>query len=39
MRNILLIVRHEIVTMVGKPSFWLTTFLLPLIIIDRKSVV
>jgi len=32
MRNILLIIRHEIVTMVGKPSFWLTTFLLPLII-------
>jgi len=32
MRNILLIIRQEIATTIGKPSFWLTTFLLPLII-------
>lgn len=33
MRNILLVIKQEIVTTLGKPSFWLTTFLLPLIII------
>ncbi len=32
MRNILLVIRQEIVTTLGKPSFWLTTFLLPLVI-------
>ena len=32
MRNIWLVIRHEIVTTLGKPSFWLTTFLLPLVI-------
>lgn len=32
MRNILLVIRQEIVTTLGKPSFWVTTFLLPLLI-------
>jgi len=29
MRNILLVIKHEIRNTIGKPSFWLTTFLLP----------
>jgi len=33
MRNILLVIKHEIVTMLGKPSFWLMTFLFPAAII------
>lgn len=32
MRNILLVIKQEIRTTLGKPSFWLTTFLLPLVI-------
>lgn len=33
MRNVFLVIKHEIVTMLNKPSFWLTTFLLPAAII------
>ncbi|MCA9935351.1 MAG: ABC transporter permease [Ardenticatenaceae bacterium] len=33
MRNILLVLKHEFLTTVLKPSFWVTTFLLPGIII------
>ncbi len=32
MRNIVLVIKHEIRRTVGKPSFWLTAFLFPLII-------
>lgn len=32
MRNIGLVIKHEIVKTISKPSFWLTSFLLPLII-------
>mgnify|MGYP006291305313 CR=1 FL=1 len=32
MKNIWIVIKHEIITMVTKPSFWLTTFLLPAII-------
>lgn len=32
MRNIGLVIKHEIRNTIGKPSFWLTTFLLPAII-------
>ncbi|MBN1875978.1 MAG: ABC transporter permease [Anaerolineae bacterium] len=32
MRNIGLVIRHEIVSTLGKPSFWLTTFVFPLVI-------
>jgi hypothetical protein len=32
MRNIILVIKHEILKTIGKPSFWLTSFLLPLII-------
>ena len=31
MRNIRLVIKHEILTTVGKPSFWLTAFAVPLI--------
>ena len=33
MRNLLLVIRHEITSTVGKRSFWLTTFLFPLLIL------
>lgn len=33
MHNVLLIIKQEIKTMLSKPSFWLTTFLLPAVII------
>ncbi len=33
MRNILLVLKHEFLTTIRKPSFWVTTFLLPGIII------
>jgi ABC-2 type transport system permease protein len=33
MRNVLTIIKHEIVTTIGKRSFWLTTILLPAVII------
>jgi len=33
MRNALLVIKHEISTMLGKPSFWLMTFLFPAAII------
>lgn len=33
MRNVLLVLRHEFLTTIRKPSFWVTTFLLPGIII------
>lgn len=33
MRNVLLVIRHEVKSMLSKPSFWLTTFLLPGVII------
>ncbi len=32
MRNVILVIKHEIRTTLGKPSFWLTTFLLPAVI-------
>lgn len=32
MRNIWLVIKHEIRNTIGKPSFWLTTFLLPALI-------
>ena len=32
MRNILLVIKQEIANTLGKPSFWITTFLLPLVI-------
>ena len=32
MRNVVLVIKHEIRRTVGKPSFWLTAFLFPLII-------
>ncbi len=32
MRNILLVIKHEIITTLSKRSFWLTTFVLPLAI-------
>ncbi|MCD6286472.1 MAG: hypothetical protein J7M39_11230, partial [Anaerolineae bacterium] len=31
MRNVLLVIKHEILTTVRKPSFWLTAFAVPLI--------
>jgi ABC-2 type transport system permease protein len=33
MRSILLVVRHEIASMLGKRSFWVMTFLFPLLIV------
>jgi ABC-2 type transport system permease protein len=33
MRNVLLVIRHEIVSAIGKPSFWILTLLFPLLII------
>ncbi|HEY4690349.1 MAG TPA: ABC transporter permease [Anaerolineae bacterium] len=33
MRNVLLVIRHEIVTMLSKPSFWIMTFLFPAMIV------
>lgn len=33
MRNVLLVIKHEVKSMLARPSFWLTTFLLPLAII------
>ncbi|MFN2285055.1 MAG: ABC transporter permease [Anaerolineae bacterium] len=33
MRNIWLVIKHEIRNTLGKPSFWLTTFLLPAVIL------
>ena len=33
MRNILIVVKHEILTMLGKPSFWIMTFIFPLLIL------
>ncbi len=33
MRNILIIIRHEIITTLSRRSFWLTTFALPAVII------
>ncbi len=32
MRNVMTVIKHEIVTTVGRPSFWLTTLVLPLFI-------
>ncbi len=32
MRNLLLVIRHEIVSTAGKRSFWITTFLFPLLV-------
>ena len=31
MRNVLLVIKHEILATVGKPTFWLTAFAVPLI--------
>lgn len=33
MRNLLLVIQHEIVSTIGKRSFWFTTFLFPLLIL------
>lgn len=33
MRNILIVIKNEILTMLGKPSFWVMTFIFPLIIL------
>lgn len=33
MRNVITVIKHEVKTMLGKPSFWITTFLLPAAII------
>jgi len=32
MRNVMIVIKHEIRTTLGRPSFWLTTFLLPAVI-------
>lgn len=32
MRNIFLVIKHEIACTIGKPVFWLTTFVLPVVI-------
>ncbi len=32
MRNVWLVIKHEILSMLGKPSFWITTFVLPAIV-------
>ncbi len=32
MRNVWIVIKYEIITMVTKPSFWMTTFLLPAVI-------
>jgi len=32
MRNVALVIKHEILTTLGKPSFWLTAFAVPLLI-------
>ncbi len=33
MRNVIIVIKHEIVTTLSKPSFWLTTFVLPVFIL------
>ncbi len=33
MRNVLLVIEHEVLTMLRKPSFWFMTFLFPLLIL------
>ncbi len=33
MRNVIIVIKHEIVTTLSKPSFWLTTFVLPAFIL------
>jgi ABC-2 type transport system permease protein len=33
MRNIFLVIKHEMACTIGKPIFWLTTFVLPLVIL------
>ncbi len=32
MRNIFLVIKHEIACTIGKPVFWLTTFVLPVVL-------
>ena len=32
MHNIILVIKHEIASTIGKPVFWLTTFVLPVVI-------
>ena len=39
MRNVLLVVEHEVVTMLRKPSFWFMTFLFPLFILGVNVLV
>ncbi|MDY6876112.1 MAG: ABC transporter permease [Chloroflexota bacterium] len=36
MRNIWLVIKHEILSTLGKPSFWLMTFLFPLLIVGLQ---
>ncbi|MCA9970903.1 MAG: ABC transporter permease, partial [Anaerolineales bacterium] len=33
MRNVLIVLKHEFLTTIQKPSFWLTTFLLPAVVV------
>lgn len=33
MRNVWLVIKHEIISTLGKPSFWVMTFLFPLLIV------
>jgi ABC-2 type transport system permease protein len=32
MRNVILVLKHEIIKTIGKPSFWITAFVFPLVI-------
>ncbi len=36
MRNMLLVLKYELVTTLSKPSFWLTTFLIPLLVVGMN---
>jgi ABC-2 type transport system permease protein len=36
MRNVWLVIRHEIVSAIGKPSFWVLTLLFPLLIVGMN---
>ena len=36
MRNVLIVIKYELSTILSKPSFWLTTFLVPLLVIGAN---
>ena len=36
MRNVLLVIRHEILSAIGKPSFWILTLVFPLLIVGMN---